>query len=82
MTVNKFGNYLYHKTHPKNLRMTTPVLDINLLYKSICVVSLTGTSRMDTLRYVLENGLNYYEFKISVKTKHLEVSTNCFIIIK
>lgn len=81
MPVNKFGSYLDYKTEPNKLKMAVtkqPVSEKNLLYKS--TVSLKGTSRPDTLRYVLETGLMYYEFKITGKIEHIEVSTNLVLV--
>lgn len=85
MTVNKFGNYLHYKTEDHRLSMTADVSTVkpssNLSFKSVCVVSLRGTSSLDTLKYTLENGKKSYEFKITGKIEHIDVSTDVAKIV-
>lgn len=82
MTVNKFGNYLHYKTESHRLSMAVgvPPRQPSISFKSVCILSIRGTSNVNTLKYTLENGLQSYEFKITGKIEEVDVSTDLALL--
>lgn len=87
MPFNKFGNFLYHTTKPHRLSahqyssisqggVEEEQVEGVEKYKSICVVSLRGTRRDDSLFYhFFENTSKTYTFQFDGIIKDIHTST-------
>lgn len=92
MPFNKFGNFLYHTTKPHRLSahqyLSIPQEKEDEskrrveTYKSICVVSLKGTRRSDSVfYYFFENTLKNYIFPFDGIIKDIVTSTENILFI-
>lgn len=73
MPINKFGHHFLYESVPHKLTASATSLNLSS-YRSVCILTLRGTPKSDTLALTFENNANVYKFEMNCIIQQVDTS--------